>query len=503
MSRSLLIALTLLSASCASSPPALSPSAPAPVVPAPSPRETATVAAPPPSLALSPDLGAWVDEYLSSYGKGWGDVAAMSGYVLVARDGKPVFGKGYGKANRATGAVVDGDTRFRIASVTKTFTAVAILQLVESGALRLDDPIGKYVPGLSAGGRVTIHHLLSHTSGIPNYTDDDALMKEPSKPHAQAKIVDAFASKPLLFEPGADYRYSNSDYFLLGMAMEKVTGRSYADVMQARVFAPAGMTRTSAMDTRVWPNSAVGYSTNDQEVVPSTVADLSLPFAAGSMISTANDLVRFDRALAAGTLLSAESMRLRVRPVKGGCAYGVGVGTPIGNWAVEDHSGGIEGFKSDFERIPQESLAIVVLANYDQLDTDEVLFAVREMVLTGKKVAGHVEPKQMPFDAPTLARYTGQYTLDEDSVKEWKGKVSDASFASLRSMALVNRAGHLRTSEPTQEVFLGADGALFAKFGGVTFVPDASEFAGTGVVHRLTMKQGDAAWHYTRVAAKK
>jgi CubicO group peptidase (beta-lactamase class C family) len=426
---------------------------------------------------------------------------------MVARDGVPVFGKGYGKANRETGAVAGADTRFRIASVTKQFTAVAILQLAEKGALRLEDPIGKYVPGLTGGDRITLHQLLSHTSGIFDFTNDEALMKGRDEPRTQTQVVAAFSSRPLLFEPGTKFDYSNSNYFLLGMVIEKVTGHSYAEYMQAHVFGPAGMTRTSAMDTREWPDSAAGYSrrrSTGDHLVPATVADLSRPFAAGSIVSTASDLVRWEQALAGDVLMSAESRKRMNTPVKEGYGYGVVTETFEARELIW-HEGGIDGFGAILESVPQEGLVVVVLQNHDARSPDFVADVILKMALTGQKVDPRVEPVAQPMDAATRARFAGEYALDAASERALVAKGATADFiATLKTVAFTvegERLAYKPSGQDRTELFLAQDGTLFAKAEGfdATFVAQPA----SGEAQHVTLSQpGKVTKGFTRVAKK-
>ena len=459
--------------------------------------EPAPAVAPEPSVPpLAPELGSWIDAYVSSFGKLWGDDFAFTGYVLLTQAGKPVFAKGYGKANRATGAVPDGDTRFRIGSITKQFTAVAILQLAEAGKLRTEDPLSKYFPELPFAKKVTLHHLLTHTSGIFSYTDDEALMDSRDRPRTHAEVVATFAGKPLLFEPGSAFRYSNSNYFLLGMVLEKVTGKSYEDYLRANVLGPAGMTRTGTVDAPDAPNTAVGYTEDDDRIVPAHAVDMSTPFSAGALRSTANDLARWDRALASGVLLSTDAEQRRVSAVKDGYAYGVEVETVAGRH-VEEHGGGIDGFYSSFARVPSEHLAVIVLTNTDQFPPDHLAAAVLEMALTGAKLDPPKETPVVPFDAASIARFSGDYALDPASAKEYAGKLPDAVLAKIGTLTFAADGGHLRfkpNGDRRREVFLREDGVLFTKRGAVIFESEQRE----GPVTSFFLRQGRLSLRYAR-----
>jgi CubicO group peptidase (beta-lactamase class C family) len=357
----------------------------APLLPiAPLPAAAAATAEPPPA-PLPERLGELIDAYVSAFGRTRGEASAFNGYVMVARDAKPVFAKGYGLANRETRVIADADTRFRIGSITKQFTAVAVLQLAERGKLRLDDALSRYVPGLPFGDHVALYHLLTQTSGVASYTDVEALMKEDDKPHTQAQVLAAFAETPLEFEPGTRFQYSNSNYFLLGMVIEKTTGGSYEDYLQRNVLGPAGMTRTSTIDAPDAPNTAVGYTVRDGAIVLAGPVDMSMPFAAGALRSTPGDLVRWDRALAGDALLGEASRRRMLSPMHDGYAYGVGVKTVAGRQVVE-HGGGINGFTSQLSRVPSEGLVVAVLSNVVSDAPGQIAEAILKMALEGSQV---------------------------------------------------------------------------------------------------------------------
>jgi len=468
----------------------------APPTPSSPPLATATVA---PALAPLPEhLGDWIDAYASALGREWGATEAFSGYLLVARDGAPAFGKAYGKANRTTGALAGGDTRFRIGSITKQFTAVAVLQLAEKGLVRVEDPLSRYLPGLPFGDRVTLHHCLSHTSGIANYTEDEALMKENAKPHTHEQVVAAFANKPLAFEPGAEFRYSNSNYFLLGMIVEKVTGLSYEDYLQRSVLGPASMTRTSTVDAPDAPDTAAGYTDEDGTLAPAHPIDMSNPFAGGALRSTANDLVRWDRALAGDALLTADSKRRMLTPVREHYGYGIAMKTVAGR-EVEEHGGGIDGFSSDLARVPAGHLVVVALSNTDSFRPEAMVAAIVEMALTRSKIDPPAETPVVPFDAATLARFAGSYAIDPASDKAYRGKLPDAVLATVQTIGITADKGRLRFKPGGQEehsVFLRADGALFTKGSGISFEPEQAK----GVVASFVLKQGGLALRYVRAA---
>ena len=298
------------------------------------------------------DLASWIDAYAGGFGKEWGPAFAPTGYLIVAKDGVPIVSRAYGAANPKTGAAIGPSTQFQLGSVTKQFTAVAVLQLAEKKRVDRTDSISIYVAGLPPEfDAVTLHHLLTHTSGIANYTEDGELMATKDERLPRARVVASFAGKPLAFRPGEKFEYSNSNYFLLGLVIEKASGKTNEEYLQANVLGPANMLRSSTSYDAHTFDAAVGTSVDDYEKVNAVhVWDTPLPFAAGALRSTAIDMLAWDRALTSGKLLNADSERLRTTPGKEDYACGVDVKMESG-YRVESHGGRIDGFRSFFARV--------------------------------------------------------------------------------------------------------------------------------------------------------
>lgn len=389
-------------------------SAPAPVPAAPEPQP-----APAPSAEATRGAGQ-LDPYLASY-------RSFSGYVHVVRGGEVLYSRGLGYADRERETPNTADTSFRIGSVTKQFTAAAIMLLVQRGALSVDDPVRKHLPEYPApaGDRITIHHLLTHTSGIPNLTDDPAFMAKRDRPHTTAELIAEFADEPLEFEPGARFEYSNSGYIVLGAILERVSGRSYAELMRAEVFEPAGLRDTVVGDAEGARDRATGYELGpDDELAPAAKIDMSVPHAAGAIRSTANDLVRWHEVLARRELLTAETLAVMHSPTavsaKDGEGYGYGWAVRTGGAddpAIYEHGGGIDGFTSFYLRIPAHDLVIVAWANAPGAPAGRVAHAALDVVLGGT-VEPLPERADVAVSADALARLTGTYALTAASREE-------------------------------------------------------------------------------------
>ncbi|HEX7281870.1 MAG TPA: serine hydrolase domain-containing protein [Vicinamibacterales bacterium] len=297
-----------------------------------------------------------------------GRVAGAS--VAVARGTQLLVDRGYGFADLQLDVPTPVRAIYEIGSVTKQFTAAAILLLAEDKKLALDDELTKFLPDYpTAGHRVTLRHLLNHTSGIKGYTElpefgQLMMLKKPKD-----ELVKLFSSKPFDFAPGEDLIYNNSAFFLLGLVIEKVSGQSYADFVKTRLFDKAGMTDSSYCSERTIQKRKVhGYDTVNGSLVLKGYLDHSWPYSAGSLCSTAYDLVLWNRALHAGKVLSADSYRAMITPgtLNDGSSlrYTMGLGvTNTGGRRLISHGGGINGYLSQLDYYPDEDLTIVVLFN--------------------------------------------------------------------------------------------------------------------------------------------
>ncbi len=467
--------------------------------PLPRPAAASATAAPPAASPAAP-LGVWVDTYVAAFGKRWGEGYAFSGYLALVRDGEVVFGKAYGKVDRGKGVVATTDTRFRIGSLTKQFTAAAILTLVERGKLRTSDSIRAHLPDAPASwDEITIHHLLTHTSGIASYTADAELMNERERPHTRAQVIAHFRERPPEFEPGARFAYSNSGYFLLGVVIERVSGMTYEAYLKEHVLAPAGMTRTSTVDAPDAPDAAIGYTIgDDDEVERARTPDMSVPFSAGALRSTVTDLVAWDRALA-GTAVLGEASRQRMFTVdKSTYAYGVNRAEQWGH-DVLSHTGGIDGFTSYFARALDTRWSVIALSNNDGFEAKKVGIAALEMALTGEPLAPPEERAALAVDAAFAGRVTGEYRLTEESKRLLAEKVPKAIIDSAVGMTLSFQDGRLfmkPSGQPRVRVFRGADGVLFTKRDPLELLLSPADAAGP--VAAITLRQSGIEGRYER-----
>ena len=285
------------------------------------------------------------------------------GSVLVAKDGKVLLDKGYGDANLEWKIANTPDTKFRLASLTKQFTAAAILLLEDRGKLSTDDPVKKYVPDAPAAwDKVTIYNLLTHTSGIPSFTDFPDYRETQLVTTTVEKLVARFRDKPLDFQPGENWKYSNSGYALLGYIIEKVSRQTYAEFLRQNIFAPLRMADTGYDSNRqIIARRASGYSRGHDGIENAGYIDMTVPYAAGGLYSTTHDLLRWEEGLFGGKLLSEASFKKMTTPFKNG--YACGLAADVDPHVAFWHAGGIDGFSTALSYFPDQKMTVVVLGN--------------------------------------------------------------------------------------------------------------------------------------------
>ena len=345
------------------------------------------------------------------------------GSVLVARGDRLLINRGYGFADLEWNAPNTPDTRFRIASVTKQFTAASILILQERGELRVEAPLKTYLPDIpQAWNDVTIFNLLTHTSGIPDFihlTDFPNFEKLPQRPE---QLIAKIRNQPLEFAPGSDRAYSNTGYLLLGLVIEKVSGESYAQFVKENLLDPAGM-RDSGYDTHaaIIRHRASGYTYGPDGFENAPYIDMSIPFAAGGLYSTTGDLLRWERALFGGKILSSASLEQMATPFKQKYGFGVVIQKVDGDTIV-DHSGSLEGFNSRLIHGERDKLAVVVLSNVGGPATDQLADDLFEIV-HGDKVEVISDRKVTHLTSATLERYGGYYEFSNgDVMRVWRDR---------------------------------------------------------------------------------
>ena len=354
-----------------------------------------------------------LDKYFMSANQAY----KLNGCVLVAQKGNILLNKAYGYANIKSQLYNDTLTRFPILSITKSFTSTTILKLQEEGKLSVKDKLSKYFPDYQYGKKITIENLLTHSSGISNFTDivgeeDSAIINHPIP---KARILEAFMTKPLDFEPGSRYSYNNSGYFLLGIIIEKVTGQSYQQIVRKYIFTPLGMSH-SGFDFNNLPQNtkAQGHSVFDTfRQKPYKYYDSTYAYSAGSIYSTGGDLYKFAKAIASNKILTPNSWRNAFKPRLNQYGYGWNIGNLFGRDYVS-HDGGYPGFMSSFVYFPKEDITIIILNNFGNYG--------QNVWATGMGVASILfnlpfdfwQPRtEQKVDETTLKQYVGLYKINK------------------------------------------------------------------------------------------
>jgi CubicO group peptidase (beta-lactamase class C family) len=348
-----------------------------------------------------------MDQIVRSYS----DSHQFMGSVLVAQGDKIVFEKSYGDANLEWNIPDDASTKFRIGSMTKQFTAASILLLEERGKLGTDDTVKKYMPDAPAAwDKVTIYNLLTHTSGIPSFTSFPDYHASEGTPTTPKALVDRFRDKPLEFQPGEKWNYSNSGYVLLGYLLEKISGQNYADFVKENIFKPVGMKDTGYdSNSDVIPHRATGYTPGPSGPVNSGYIDMTIPFSAGALYSTTHDLLLWEEALYGGKVLSAASLKKMTTPYKENYGCGLMITTAKGHLQYE-HGGGIEGFNTDMAYYPDDKLTVIVLANLNGGAPGDITGKLAA-VAHDEKVVLQSERKEIKVPREILEKYVGSYEL--------------------------------------------------------------------------------------------
>lgn len=315
---------------------------------------------------LSPETG--LSQKIDSYLLG----ENFQGSVLIGKEGKILFSKGYGFANAEHQILCTPKTVFRIGSITKQFTAVALLQLQVEGLLNVNDPISKYLPDYPKGEIITIHHLLSHTSGIPSITRFSNLSEIQRHHTNPTQVMDYFKDLPLEFSPGSECKYSDSGYIILGAIIEKVAHIPYEQYLKDHFFQPLGMKNTYFdHNQKLIANRASGYSKDENNhLINAEFVEMSFPHAAGSLTSTVTDLYLWDRALKESSLLPEKINQLlftlHAGSEQNSISYGYGFFIDTVKH-VAGHKGSIEGFRAASYRYSDDDLTVIVLSNQEKI----------------------------------------------------------------------------------------------------------------------------------------
>lgn len=339
--------------------------------------------------------------------------------ALVAREGRIIYHKAFGMADLELNVPMKPDMVFRIGSITKQFTSVAILQLMEQGKLSLQDEITKFIPDYPVHGhKITIEHLLTHTSGIKSYTSMSEIgqfMRRDMKPE---EVIGLFRNQPMDFAPGTRYNYNNSGYFLLGYIIEKVSGKSYPEYIEENFFRKLGMNNSYyGSNSRIIKNRASGYSPDANGVINAEIMSMTIPYAAGSILSTVEDLFKWNQALHSYKLINKETLEKAFTEYKltdgRGTEYGYGWGLKkIQGSPTIEHGGGINGFLTNAIYLPEEDVFVALFSNSNGKSPNDL--SVKMAALAIDKPYTY---KDITLDEAVLEEYTGVYENDQGDLR--------------------------------------------------------------------------------------
>jgi CubicO group peptidase (beta-lactamase class C family) len=353
------------------------------------------------------EINAYVEPFVKARG--------FSGTILIAKGGEILLSRGYGKANYEWDARHTPEVKFQIASVSKSFTAAAIMILKERGLLTVADPLTRFIPDYPNGEKITIHHLLIHTSGIPNVNEFPDYGRKSRFPSTLEQIIRMFKNKKLVQEPGSGYRYSNSNYNLLAYIIEKVSGQSYGDFLRENIFEPLGMHSTGhpeKAETLV-PNRASGYApTGEIDLKKAPYLDWTIKTGNGSLYSTSEDLYKWDRSLYTEQILKKDTLEKIFKKHVDNVGYGWFVRERLGR-RVTAINGRSPGFASYLERYIDDDACIIILSNIYTSAPFAMIEGLAAIVF-GEEYEKPVAVKFEKLDSQTLNSYSGRYKFGPD-----------------------------------------------------------------------------------------
>ena len=358
------------------------------------------------------DLSSQFDELLVNYN----EPDSPGATALVYKDGKVLYRTALGMANLELDVPMKPENVFELGSITKQFTAVSILMLMEQGKLGLDDEITKYLPEYpTKGKKITIHNLLNHTSGIKSYTNMGSFMAMTREDKTPNEIIDHFKNEPMDFDPGEQWSYNNSGYIILGHIIEQISGKSYAEYIDENIFKPLGMLNSYyGSKFNLIKNRAIGYTPNGDGFQKAKFLSMTLPYAAGSLMSNVDDMVKWHKAIHNNTLITSESKAKAFtnttlnngEPTNYG--YGWQINAINGSPSIE-HGGGIFGFVTQGVYLPSENVYVIVLTNRDGASPQDATVKMAALAI-GKPYP--TEDVSVSLTADELNKWVGNYEFD-------------------------------------------------------------------------------------------
>ena len=357
-----------------------------------------------------------INKQLTEYMNKYTDLWAFSGSIVAVKNGEIIFEQGFGYANVEHKVPNTPETKFRIYSISKQFTAVAILLLEERGLLKVEDCVRKYFPDWTElDERITIHQMLIHTSGLANFTGDNEFEKK-LKYNVNTKrsdIINLINAKELDFEPGSDWAYCNTGYFVLELLIEKLSNMSFSEFMEENIFQPLAMKDSGVYnDFHLIENKASGYYLNNYEIIPCEYVNMSMVFGCGGLYSTVLDMLKWDMALKSDKLLSKKSIDKMNTDYQSNYGYGVEVNVVDGKQVVS-HDGGYSGFLTKIDRHLDDDFVIVVLSNYGFTNVWRLCSDLAKIALE-KEYEMPSKPAEFTLSPELLESYLGFYAEDAE-----------------------------------------------------------------------------------------
>lgn len=424
--------------------------------------------------ALSDKLNELVNAYVTA-GK-------FNGAVLVAQNGNILLRKGYGFSNTDTKQVNTPNSIFQIGSITKQFTSAIIMELQQEGKLSTQDMLSKYFPSLPNADKINIENLLTHTSGLYNYTNDTSFMKgNLTKHYSQQEMLSLFTKYPPDFEPGTKWNYSNTGYSILGYIIEKVTSEPYEAVVRKRIFEKLNMSHTGFDFTNLKDTDKThGYfSIVEGKGFPAPIVDSTIAYSAGAIYTTVGDLYKWERSITNGSILRQPSWEKIFTPFKNKYGYGWNIDSLYGK-PVTSHGGGIHGYSSYLLRFPKDDIVVIALDNSSN-SIGKMANSLAAIVLN------------QPYQLPTINK---EITLDTAILKQYVGEYQISPNFVINIMQSGNKLVAQATSQPAVDIFPKKENVFFLKVveAELEFVKNTS-----GEVIELILHQGGRDLHGKKV----
>ena len=396
----------------------------------------------------------------------------FNGSVLLGQKGKILYSKGFGISDAEKNLSNSAGSIYQIGSLTKQVTAAVIMQLQEEKKLSVSDKLNKFFPQFPNSEKITIRHLLTHTSGLHDYGDDSTIVKtDVTRPFKKDELIKKFAAYRPDFEPGSNWNYSNAGYSVLGYIIEQIEGKPYEKVVRDRIFTPLGMSQSGFDFTNLKsPSKTIGYFSLHPNPASAFIIDSTLSFSAGAIYSTIEDFYKWASAISSGKLLKAESWNEVFTPFRNKYGYGWGIDSLFGR-EVMAHTGGIPGFMSFILRFPKDDLVVLVFDNTMSQKVGEIGRTIAAIALNQSYKIPQ-EKKEATVDVSTLKQYVGEY-----------------QFAPTFSITVSLDGNQLKaqaTGQPQFEVFAEKENVFFYKVveAKIEFVKDAN-----GVVTEMILYQ--------------